>query len=98
MPQATDAERQRIEESRNGDKGLAALGSVSQRAAMGHRARGLQPLRYGLGLSHPRSGAQPGLSLGRGRHRRLQRQPAAPLLSMACGTAAIPSSRSGCSG
>ena len=56
---------------------LAALGALSQRAAMGHGARGLQPGRHRLGLLPARSRPQPRLSLGRGRHRRLQRRPAA---------------------
>jgi hypothetical protein len=46
---------------------------------VGHGARGLQPRRHGVGLFHARPGAQPRLSLGRGRHRRLLRRPAAPL-------------------
>ena len=50
---------------------------------MGHRARGLHRRRQCLGLFPPRSCAQPRLSLGRGRHRRLRRRPAALCLGLA---------------
>ena len=53
MLQAIGVERQRLDESRTGAQNWRRVGPVSERAAMGHRARGLQPLRYGLGLSHP---------------------------------------------
>ncbi len=56
---------------------LAALGSVPQRQAVGHGPRGLQRRRRGLEPLHPRAGAQPGLPLGRGRHRRLLRHESA---------------------
>ena len=51
--------------------------SSTERAPMGHRARGLQPRRHRLGLFPARPCAQPRLSLGRGRHRRLRRRQAA---------------------
>jgi hypothetical protein len=53
MPQVNDAERRRIEESRDRCKELASLGPLSQRAAMGHGARGLQPLSARRGITSP---------------------------------------------
>ena len=47
---------------------------------MGHRPRGLQRRRRRLGLLQPRPGALAGLSLGRGRPRRVLRRSPAPLL------------------
>ena len=77
---------------------LATLGPVSQRASMGHGARGLQRGRHRLGLFPARSRAQPRLSLGRRRHRRFRRrQAAAGACRSRCGTATTRSSRSGCS-
>ncbi len=58
-------------------RGLASLGPLSQRPAMGHGARGLQRRRRCLGLFPARPCPQPGLSLGRGRDRRLGRRAAA---------------------
>ncbi len=58
---------------------LAAVGAVPQRAAVGHRPRGLQRRRRRLGLPPARPCPQPGLPLGRGRHRRRLRRPAAAL-------------------
>ncbi len=50
---------------------MAAVGTVSQRAAVGHGPRGLQPERRRVELLHPRPGAVARVSLGRGRARRL---------------------------
>ena len=91
--------RRRATPRRRADRqGLAPLGAVSQRAAVGHGARGLQRGRQCLGLFPARPCAQPRLSLGRGRHRRLRRRAAAAVPRRSrSGTAAIRSSRSGCS-
>ena len=74
------------------------LGPVPVGAAVGHGARGLQPVRHRLGLLSARSRALPRLSLGRGRHRRHLRRPASSSASRwRSGTARTRSSRSGCS-
>src|SRR5207247_1811376 len=62
-----------------GRGGVAALGAVSERAPMGYRPRGLQRARQRLGVPAARPGAQPRLSLGRRRARRLRRRPAPSL-------------------
>ena len=59
---------------------MAAMGPVPVRAAVGHRARGLQRGRNRLGLPPARSRAVARLSLGRGWHRRHLRRPAAAVL------------------
>ena len=77
---------------------LAALGPVRRRALLGHGARGLQRRRRRLGLPAARPGAQQGLPLGRGRHRRHLRPLPAPRASRRpSGTGATRSSRSGSS-
>ena len=58
-------------------RGLAPLGPICQRPAVGHGAGGLQPRRHRLGLPAARPRPQPRLSLGRGRDRRLRRRQAA---------------------
>ena len=60
--------------TRAGEARWKLLGPVSQRAPVGHRARGLQPARQRLGLLPARPRAPPRLSLGRGRPRRHQRR------------------------
>ncbi len=55
------------------------MGSVSERAPVGHGARGLQRQRRCLGVLHARSCAQPRVSLGRRRSRRILRSRAAPV-------------------
>ena len=45
-------------------RSVAQVGTLRQRALLGQRARGLQPRRLRLGISHPRHGAQQSLSLG----------------------------------
>jgi hypothetical protein len=52
---------------------LAALGSVSERPALGNGPRGLQRQRFGLGVFSVRTIARPHVSLGRGRHSGHQR-------------------------
>ena len=59
--------------------GLEEVGAVPERAPVGHGARGLQPGRRRLGLLPARPRPQPGLPLGRGRHRRALRRAAAAL-------------------
>ena len=67
------------------------MGAVPERAPVGHRARGLQPARQCLGLLSARPRAQPRLSLGRGRHRRILRRSASGCACRSrCGTNAIP--------
>src|SRR6266478_951608 len=61
----------KTERSREREGALEALGSISQRAPMGNRARRLQSERNGLGLFYPRSCSQSRLSLGRGRYLRI---------------------------
>ena len=62
------------------DSSLEEMGAVPERAAVGHRPRGLQRGRRRLGLLQPRPGPLPGLPLGRGRPGRHLRRPAAALL------------------
>ena len=62
------------------DRTVAALGLLSDRSRVGHRPRGLQRRRRRLGLPPPRPGAQQGVPLGRGRHRRHLRPLPAPVL------------------
>ena len=45
-------------------RALAQVGTLRQRTFLGQRARRLQSRRLRLGISHPRHGAQQGLSLG----------------------------------
>src|SRR5947209_4744073 len=59
---------------------LEALGSVPERALLGHGARGLQPPGARLGLLSPRPRPFSRLPLERGWDRRHQRPPPAPLL------------------
>src|SRR5215472_7734056 len=59
---------------------MEEMGAVSQRAAVGDGARGLQPRWQCLGLLLARPGAFAGLSLGRGRTGRILRRQAAALL------------------
>ncbi len=59
---------------------MEAMGSVPERAAVGHGARGLQRGRQRLGLLQPRPGALARLPLGRGRDRRHLRRQADALL------------------
>ena len=63
-------EQQRLAECDRGAARLEEMGSVLERTAVGHGARGLQPARQCLGIFSARSRAQPRLSLGRGWHRR----------------------------
>ena len=64
-----------------GERGaVAAMGTIPQRAPMGHGPRGLQRERRRLELLHPRSGTIARLSLGRGWPRRFQRRQAAAVL------------------
>ena len=51
--------------------GMEEVGALSERTSVGHGARRLQPPWQCLGLLPARSCPQPGLPLGRGRHRRL---------------------------
>ncbi len=74
------AEETTTRRSPRGHAALAPLGSLCQRAAVGHGARGLQRERRPLGIPHPRSGTLARLSLGRGRHRGHLRRRAAALL------------------
>ena len=53
------------------------MGTVPQRAAVGHGPRGLQRRRQRLGLLHPRPGPLTSLPVGRGRARRTLRRQAA---------------------
>ena len=59
---------------------LEEVGTVPQRAPVGHGPRGLQRRGRRLELLHPRPGALARLSLGRGRPGRHLRRPAAALL------------------
>ena len=71
------------------------MGALPERAPVGHRARGLQRERQRLGLLHPRPGAFPRLSLGRGRlGRAFPTTNNASALPSRSGTGRIPSSRS----
>src|SRR5262245_32309790 len=64
--------------SPHGENTLEEVGTVSQRAAVGHRSRGLQRRWQRVGLLQPRSGALARLPLGRGRPRgHFRRSPAA---------------------
>ena len=73
-------EQKRLNEAREARHPLEEVGAVPQRAAVGHRPRGLQPRRQRVGLLHPRPGAVARLPLGRGRPgRHLRRQAAAVL-------------------
>ena len=74
------AEHRRLEENRTGTAAVARVGTVPQRAPVGHRARGLQRRRRRLGLLPARPGAVARLSLGRGRDRGDQRRASAPVL------------------
>ena len=56
------------------------MGTVPERAAVGHGPRGLQRRRQRLELLHPRPGALPRLQVGRGRARRNLRRQAAAVL------------------
>ena len=56
---------------------LVSVGSLRQRAAVGHGAGGLQRRRRGVGLPAPRSRPVTGLPLGRGRPGRVLRRGAA---------------------
>ena len=58
---------------------LVPLGPLPQRAPVGHGARGLQRRRRGVGPLPARPRALAGVPVGRGRHGRLQRRPAAPV-------------------
>ena len=81
-----------------GQGAVAPLGPLPVRAAVGHRARGLQRRRHRLGILPARPRALARLPLGRGRHRRHLRRPRSSSASRSrCGTAPIRSSRSGCS-
>ena len=73
-------EHARLQQIQDDIRRLAALGPLRQRALLGHRPRGLQRRRRRLGLPAARPGAQQGLSLGRGRHRRHLRPLPAPRL------------------
>src|SRR5438270_13715032 len=59
---------------------LGEVGSVPRRSLLGNGARGLQRQRRRLVVSAARAGPLEGLSLGRGRHRRLFRPLSDPLL------------------
>ena len=73
---------------------LEEVGTLPERAAVGHGARGLQPGRQRLGLLHPRPVPLARLPLGRGRPRRASRTTSsASALPSPCGTSATPSSR-----
>ena len=52
-PNAPDPESLRLAEDRVAEEELEALGAVSLRAPVGHRPRGLQPGRLGLGRTSP---------------------------------------------
>ena len=58
---------------------MEGVGPIPQRAAMGHRARGLQHQRRRVELLQSRPGAVARLQVGRGRHRRHLRRPPTPL-------------------
>ena len=58
---------------------LVPLGPVRERAAVGHRARGLQRRRDGVGVPPARPRPLARLPVGRGRPRRVLRRRAAPL-------------------
>ena len=58
-------------------RGLVPVGSVRQRAPVGHRPRGLQRRRRRLVVPAPRPRPIAGLPLGRGRHGRVLRRRAA---------------------
>ena len=77
------AEQVRLDEARQQKARLEEVGAVPQRATVGHRARGLQRERRRLELLHPRPCPLARLPLGRRRHRRHLRRPAAPLLRLA---------------
>ena len=64
------AEQRRLEESRDRDSPLEALGPVPERARLGHGARGLQRRRHRLGVLPARPRALARLPLERGRPRR----------------------------
>ena len=77
------AERDRVDAFGKLEDGLLAgqrlvpVGSVPERAPVGHGARGLQRRRRGVGLLPPRPRPVAGLPVGRGRPGRLQRHRAA---------------------
>ena len=80
-------------------RAVAVLGSVPQRAPVGHGARGLQRQRRRVVVLLPRPGALARLPLGRGRPgRAVRRAPAAVLRARRCGTSTTRSSRSASSG
>ena len=82
---------------RSGDP-VEEVGTVPQRAAMGHSPRGLQPGRQRVGLLLPRSVPLARLPLGRRRTRRNQRRQAAAVLCRSrSGTSGTRSSRNACS-
>ena len=61
-------------------RALEEVGALPERAPVGHRARGLQPVRPRLGLLPPRPGALTRLPVGRRRPGRVLRRQAAALL------------------
>ena len=62
---------------------MAEVGPLRVRARVGHRARGLQRERRRVELPPARQGAQQGVPLGRGRHRRPLRPLPAPVFAPA---------------
>ena len=81
------AERTRLAQCTPYELAWKKWGPYLSRTPVGHGARGLQPARQRVGLLPARSRAQPRLSLGRRRPRRILRRPAAPVPRRSrCGT------------
>ena len=74
------AEQARLDESQRPHGALEALGTLPERARLGHGPRGLQPRRHCLGILPARSRALARLPLERGRPRRHLRPPPEDLL------------------
>ena len=74
------AERARLRIGTRVELAMATVGAISERAAVGNCARGLQPGRRCVAALHARPGALARVPLGRGRSRRLLRHQAAALL------------------